>query len=731
MKWRGLATTTSLPSAIEGQRSARRWRAGTLLAVALLGLTGWGTDRVVRVAVREKLRADLRTVLDADVTALEMWLRGQLQLTSMWAGNEGVRAEVAALVAESRAASPDELRASPRVAALRATLAPVCEHGGFDAFAVVDVLSGRVLAGTSDAALGQPLLPATAALLARIRRGEPVVTVPFPSDQILPEPSGVAEPGRAAMIVGAPVRGGDGEIVAAVGFRFPPDRDFMKILSVARLGESGETYAFDDRGTMLSGSRFSEFLREAGLIPPDADRSALAVELRDPGGDLTAGYRTDVPRKAQPLIRSVAAAIDGVESADVDGFRDYRGVEVVSAWRWLPEYGFGMATQVDAAEAFQLHRVARAVFGSLFGLLVLVSLGGLAVSHLVMRLRHQVDRAEHLGAYTLERKLGEGGMGEVYLGRHALLRRPTAIKLLRPTKASEAAIARFEREVQHSSQLTHPNTIGIYDYGRTPDGTFYYAMEYIEGFTLAALVSRFGPLPEARVIHILRQVCGSLAEAHERGLVHRDVKPANVMLAARGGLYDHVKVLDFGLVREQAPRAPTPPTAEAGAVAGTPLYMPPEAFQCPDDVSPRGDLYALGALAYYLLTGVPPFTAPNPFALYERHRREVPKPPSEVLGRKVDGVLEALVLACLEKSASQRPADAGRLASLLEASPLHGAWTQAQAREWWERHGAELARSAVSTSPDPTSSASATHGPEGTVMLARRPEAGASAGVSR
>ncbi|MBK7976512.1 MAG: serine/threonine protein kinase [Deltaproteobacteria bacterium] len=430
-------------------------------------------------------------------------------------------------------------------------------------------------------------------------------------------------------------------------------------------------------------------------------------------------------------MRSVAAAIDGGESADVDGFRDYRGVLVVGAWRWLPEYGFGMATQVDAAEAFHLHRVARAVFGSLFGLLVMVSLGGLAVSHLVMRLRHQVDRAEHLGAYTLERKLGEGGMGEVHLARHALLRRPTAIKLLRSDKASEAAIARFEREVQLTSQLTHPNTIGIYDYGRTPDGTFYYAMEYIEGFTLAALVSRFGPLQEARVIHILRQVCGSLAEAHEHGLVHRDIKPANVMLAIRGGLYDHVKVLDFGLVREHTPHAPTPPTGESGAVAGTPLYMPPEAFQCPDDVSPRGDLYALGALAYYLLTGVPPFQAPNPFALYELHRREVPKPPSEVLGRKIDGVLEALVLACLEKSAAQRPADAGRLASLLEASPLHGAWTQVHAREWWERHGSLLVPSSGSASAEATSSPSATHGPEGTVMLVRQAEPASRAGASR
>ncbi|MBK7976511.1 MAG: cache domain-containing protein [Deltaproteobacteria bacterium] len=301
MKRRGMATTTRFPPAIEGQRSARRWRAGTLAALVLLGLTGWGTDSVMRVAVREKLRADLRTVLDADVTALEIWLRGQLELTSMWAGNEGVRRDVVALTGWGRAAPPEELRASAQVAALRATLAPVCERGGFDGFAVVDVLSGRVLAATSDAAIGQPLLPATAALLARIRHGEPVVTVPFPGDQLLPEPGGVVAPGRAAMVVGAPVRASTGEVIAAVGFRFPPDRDFMKILSVARLGESGETYAFDDRGTLLSGQPLRRL--PARRRPHPGRRRALGAGARA----ARSGRRSHGGLPAQPAAQGTAA----------------------------------------------------------------------------------------------------------------------------------------------------------------------------------------------------------------------------------------------------------------------------------------------------------------------------------------------------------------------------------------------------------------------------------------
>ena len=201
----------------------------------------------------------------------------------------------------------------------------------------------------------------------------------------------------------------------------------------------------------------------------------------------------------------------------------------------------------------------------------------LASSFSAARLHREVSQARRVGQYTLQKRIGGGGMGQVYLARHALLKRPTAIKLLRPDQTSPLTIARFEREVQLTSQLTHPNTIEIFDFGRTPEGLFYYAMEYLPGLTLAELVRQEGPLPAERVICILRQVCGSLKEAHAVGLIHRDIKPQNIMLCERGGQWDFVKVLDFGLVK-QLPDGHAPQLTADQQVSGTPLYIAPEVW---------------------------------------------------------------------------------------------------------------------------------------------------------
>src|SRR6185369_11608020 len=213
---------------------------------------------------------------------------------------------------------------------------------------------------------------------------------------------------------------------------------------------------------------------------------------------------------------------------------------------------------------------------------------------------------QQIGQYKLEQRLGSGGMGVVYRGQHAMLRRPTAIKMLDVDKVNEGSIQRFEREVQITSQLNNPHTVAIYDFGHTPEGVFYYAMEYLDGIDLQTLVERYGPQPVPRVIHMLLQVCSSLYEAHSLGLVHRDIKPANVMLNRRGGEPDVVKVLDFGLVKalDEAKQS-----RQTGGLSGTPLYMSPEAIQTPDLVDARSDLYAVGAIGYFLITGQPVFNA--------------------------------------------------------------------------------------------------------------------------
>jgi len=380
-----------------------------------------------------------------------------------------------------------------------------------------------------------------------------------------------------------------------------------------------------------------------------------------------------------------AAATKGYDGCDVQGYRNYRGMKVIGAWAWLPEYGMGVATEVAVAEAFQTLYVLRKVFLVLFVLLVLSGAAIFVFTVLVERLQASVRKsaltARRLGQYVLVQEIGRGANGMVYRARHTLLRRPVAIKLLSPEMTDEASAARFEQEVQMTSQLTHPNTVAIYDYGRTPEGLFYYAMEYLSGIDLDRLVREFGPQTEGRAIHILRQVCGSLAEAHRIGLIHRDIKPANIVLTRRGGVCDVVKVLDFGLVKTTH-RGRTEGLA-ANAVVGTPHYMPPEGIEKPESVDGRSDIYSLGAVGYWLLTGKTLFEAEKVDGLLAQQVKAEPPHLSERLGRQLSSDLEELIMRCLSKAPEQRPPSAEALDDALAHCVSAGTWTPAEAEKWW------------------------------------------------
>ena len=308
-----------------------------------------------------------------------------------------------------------------------------------------------------------------------------------------------------------------------------------------------------------------------------------------------------------------------------------------------------------------------------------------AASHVIYGLRKEVRDVKKLGRYTLVEKLGEGGMGMVYRAQHAMLRRPTAVKLLPVEKAGEGSIARFEKEVQLTAMLTHPNTVTIFDYGRTPDGVFYYAMEYLNGATLAGVIEAGGSMPPARTVHILMQAADALAEAHEAGLIHRDIKPTNIMLIEQGGHPDVAKVVDFGLVKELE-RGEDASLTKADAITGTPQYLAPEAITSADHVDARSDLYALGAVGYFLLTGTHVFDARTVIEVCSAHLHETPTPMSQRLGEPVPKDLEAVIMSCLAKNPDDRPQSAAELYDAL-ASCQVGKWSRRDARSWWERHG--------------------------------------------
>ena len=688
-----------------------------IVAVVLLAAIGYAIRVAIERTMRANLQSQLETLLNVERSMLETWLRIQEANAESLANDQQVREAVAQILSASgpEALAPEATGSSSPAAAqnldslhaqLAQELSPGMSAHNFFRYILADKQQ-RIISATSPELIGKTF-PEYESFVNRALEGQVAVSPPFASFLLMKDEKGRLRTGVPTMFVAAPVRDANFQVVAVLGLRIRPEREFTRILQLGRIGESGETYAIDKSGLMVSSSRFDEDLIMLGLLPDVEDaHSILTISVRDPGGNVAEGFRPKSRRAELPLTKAAAAAVAGVKGADLDGYRDYRGVPVVGSWEWLPKYDLGLITEIDHAEAYRPLTILRWAFYSMFGLLTVASVAIFVFTLIVARLQRQAQKAEieakQLGQYRLEERIGAGAMGVVYKGHHAMLRRPTAIKMLNVDKVNDASIQRFEREVQITCQLNHPSTVAIYDYGRTPEGVFYYAMEYLDGIDLQVLVDRYGPQPEGRVIHILKAICGSLYEAHSLGLVHRDIKPANIMLNRRGGESDVVKVLDFGLVRalDEAKQA-----RQSGGLAGTPLYMPPEAIQTPDSVDARSDLYAVGAVGYFLLTGQPVFNAASLVELCQRHVVAQPETPSARLGREVSPELEAALLGCLEKSRAKRPQTARDLAALLDRAPTADSWSLEDAEAWWGRH--ERSQTAAAAS---AASAAGSQGP--------------------
>jgi serine/threonine-protein kinase len=347
--------------------------------------------------------------------------------------------------------------------------------------------------------------------------------------------------------------------------------------------------------------------------------------------------------------------------------------------------GFGALLVRHIAGAFTGEPLAPWLLGIYVLVLAVAAVAAVFATHLINTPRREACEARQLGQYRLIAPLGAGGMGEVYLAEHRMLKRPCAIKLIHPEQAGDPqALARFQREVRMTARLSHWNTVEIYDYGRTVDGVFFYVMEYLPGLSVEDLLERHGPLSPARVIHLLRQTCQGLREAHAIGLVHRDIKPGNVFVAQRGGLFDVVKLLDFGLVKPMA-EAPSVRLTREGAISGTPLFMSPEQARGRHDLDARSDIYSLGALAYALLTGRAPFPGTNPLEVMIAHARDEVTPPSRLrAGAPAD--LERVILRCLAKNPTDRFQYVEALEEALAACADADHWTQSAAARWWKEN---------------------------------------------
>ena len=668
-----------------------------IAAIIVLSLLAFGVRRAIEATMKANLKSQLQTLLNVEKEMLETWFSVQESTAEATANDMQVREAIYELIADfeksdqlqpgdAPIARPGQNAESHRQ--LRSELASTMTSHHYMGYFVADKQK-RIISATQEDFIGRREISEYDEFVTRALDGKTNVSAPFPSVSVMKDEFGKLRTGVPTMFVCTPIRDARFQVVAVLALRIRPELEFTRLLQLGQIGESGETYAFDKTARIVSNSRFDESLVLLGLLPDtEHPRSILNVSIKDPGGNLLNGYRPKVRRGELPLTRMAAAAIEGTSGGDVNGYRDYRGVPVIGAWTWLNDRSMGIATEIDTAEAFRPLHILQWTFWGLYVLLALSSAAIFIFSLIVARLQRQAQKAaietQKLGQYTLEKKLGTGGMGVVYKGLHAVLRRPTAIKLLNVDKVNEDSIKRFEREVQITSQLNNPNTVAIYDYGRTAEGVFYYAMEYLDGIDLQTLVDRYGPQSEARVIHILHQICGSLFEAHSLGLVHRDIKPANIMFNRRGGEPDVIKVLDFGLVKAIDDQKQSSMTSDG--LTGTPLYMSPEAIQTPQSVDTRSDIYAVGAVGYFLLTGQPVFTASNIVELCQMHVTRLPDPPSQRLGRPVSPELESSLMSCLEKSRAKRPQTTRDLSLLLSRAPTANDWSIEEADAWWGKH---------------------------------------------
>ena len=692
-----------------------------IIAFFVLATIGFFIKSSIQRTMEDNLTNQLVTLRDIEKAMLEKWFAVQESNASSIASEPKLRAQVAELISALQPAVEDGLppvagRPLPAIRAdVTAEIEPGLQAHQFAGYAIFD-RDQQIIASNEEGLIGHKQ-PNYEEFLSRVFDGEPSVSVPFASFILLKDHLGRKRAGLPTMFACVPVRDNNFRVIALLGLRIRPEREFTEIIQHGKFGATGETYAIDKRGTMISNSRFDRELIDLGILPDNPDSaSILNIQLRDPGGNLTTGFRPGKRRSELPLTNSAKNAIAGETGHSLAGSRDYRGVPNVAAWTWLPKYEMGLVTKIDYAEAFRPLTILQRVFFSLFALLIVAAVAIFIFTLIVSRLQREAQKsaieARQLGQYRLEEQIGAGGMGVVYRGHHAMLRRPTAVKMLEPERVSEASIARFEREVQITCQLNNPHTVAIYDYGRTPEGVFYYAMEFLDGINLESLVEKYGAQPDGRVIEILKQVCGSLFEAHSLGLVHRDIKPANIMLNRRGAEPDVVKVLDFGLVKSLNERSSDP---SSRTLSGTPLYMSPEAIQSPDMIDARSDIYAVGAVGYFLLTGCTVFNARTLNELCQQHIDAVPELPSQRLGKPVPEELEHALLACLEKNRAKRPQTARDLANLLDRIAPQQPWTRDAAEGWWSRHERKQGPGTAGSPPTPQSGGTVASGLDRTI----------------
>ena len=655
------------PSALSKVLFSSRGRSGLafLLLALIIAIIGYVAAQKTRQYLIEIRGNETQTILKSNVEALNFWIKEYQQSTQMAISDREIIIDIQKLLTDRNNSSLQMQ--------IDSLLSPYL--GSRASEYIITDLSGEIIASPHNRFIGTRINSRFGKEVYAVAGGNAQFILPF-----YPDTNQSANQTTPLVWMQIPVKNKLGDVIATFGIGREADEDFTRILRTARNGNTAETYAINTQGAFISESRYEDDLRKNGRLPADTNVSSI---LNLHARDAHVVSETGIPTLTELAVQVVACSQtkSEVQSGVIkEPTIDYRGVEVIGAWRWLPEYGFGVISQVDAAEALAPARYLYIVIIVSVILLLIAASFSFYNAIELQKVKGTLHSVAEVGQYQLSRIIQAGGMGTVYYAHHKLLKRPTAIKVVRIDKSDDNLTDRFEREVKLASQLTHPNTIEIYDYGFTGESQAYYAMEYLNGLNLAEVVKASGNVPPGRVIHIIKQICGSLQEAHTLGLVHRDIKPQNIMLVNKIGLPDFVKVLDFGLAK---PFVQESDMEETRAITGTPVYIAPERLKRPGLAEPSSDIYSVGALMYYLLSSMPIFSFSSDLDMLYRILNDAPDP----LPAEVPEQLARLTMFCLEKEPDQRPSSIEEVKLFLENLADEFPWTDAEAQLWWKKFG--------------------------------------------
>lgn len=549
----------------------------------------------VQTTVREARRQYLGGLLATQAELLRFWISAREEDARQWAEDDELRRLARDLIAQGH----NEPAARRLQGELLKRLTPVLEDHNL-ALANVVGPDGVLLASLVPEYAGRQLTPAFRERLAPVFGGGQAFIGPVSEAERFLEP-GVANSGTAIAWAVAPVRDEAGRVIAALCLGRYAARGFARRLEVTRPGVTGEAYAFDATGRMVSNSRFDERLRAAGLIASGQTALGRVMLHESYGGQYN---RTATSRPTELAARALQAA--AAQGGDKQGilltpYRNYLGDSVIGAWRWLDEHRLGLAVEVGEAEAYKPIAILNTQLAVMMLTLAVALFLGPLLPGILWRRVVPVKSGQSVGAYRLERKLGEGGMAEVFLGRHERLGRPAAVKIVKGGQREEIQ-QRFEREARLLASLRHPDIAAVYEIGSVEDGRPYYAMEYFEGEPLDRIVARDGPMEEGLACAVMIRLCGILQHACDRGVLHRDVKPENLLLSRDAQGAPALKLIDFGLAKALDPAHHDQLTLEV-SLLGTLGYLAPERIRDPADADIRGEVYAVGAIGYFLLTG--------------------------------------------------------------------------------------------------------------------------------